>query len=82
MSKAYNKHLVELLRLSREMMVLADLGDRDREDGSCGVLYGMLRDAAYKLRKEAEKEKKLHQENGFWDMDDKITTESDGLSDF
>ncbi len=74
MAKDCNKHLLELLRLSREMMVLADLGDRDREDSSCGVLYGMLRDAAYKLRKEAEKEKMLHQEKGSWDIDGSIAS--------
>ncbi len=81
MTKKYNQHILELLRLSREMMVLADLGDRDREDSSCGVLYGTLRDAAYKLRSEAEKEKLQHQEKGLWDIDESSSPRGDITSD-
>ncbi len=76
MPKPYNEHIIEVLRLSREMMVIADLGDRDRQDSSCGVLYGTLRDAAYKLRSEAEKEKELHLQNGIWDVDDRSKTDN------
>ncbi len=79
MSKLYNEHILELLRLSREMMVLADVGDRDRQDSSCGVLYGTLRDAAYKLRSEAEKERSLHMEMGLWDVDE--SQAEPGISD-
>ena len=63
----YNKNIVKLLRLTREMIILADEGDLNRQDKSCGVLYGMLRDSAYKLKTLAEKEKELHIENGIWD---------------
>ena len=49
-----------------EMIDLADRGDADREDTSCGVLYGILRDSAYKLRKLAEKEKEAHIQKGIW----------------
>jgi len=45
-----NLNIVKVIRLSRDMMLLADLGDQSRLDGSCGVLYGTLRDSAYKLR--------------------------------
>ena len=51
-------------------MVLADKGDTSRQDKSCGILYGTLRDAAYKLRSLAEKERTLHKKNGKWDIDD------------
>ncbi|MBL7190362.1 hypothetical protein ISS30_01605 [bacterium] len=50
------------------MMVLADLGDSHRCDKSCGILYGTLRDTAYKLRSLAEKEKELHIEQDIWDI--------------
>jgi hypothetical protein len=63
----YNKNIVKLLRLTREMIILADEGDLNRQDKSCGVLYGMLRDSAYKLKTLAEKEKEIHIENGIWD---------------
>lgn len=70
MPEPFNNHIRQVLRLTREMMLLADLGDRDRIDPSCGVLYGNLRDAAYKLRLEAEKEKALHKDKGIWDVDE------------
>ncbi|NQS99387.1 MAG: hypothetical protein HQ591_13135 [candidate division Zixibacteria bacterium] len=70
MSEPYNTNVVKVLRLSREMMLLADQGDESRQDRSCGVLFGTLRDAAYKLRDLAQKEKLLHQKNGIWDIDE------------
>ncbi|MCP4199696.1 MAG: hypothetical protein GY762_21335 [Proteobacteria bacterium] len=59
-----NEHLRHLIRLTREMMALADEGDRDRVDDSCGIIYGMLRDAAYRLRKVAKEESKKYSEIG------------------
>jgi hypothetical protein len=49
------------------MITLADQGDADREDVGCGILYGILRDSAYKLKQLAEKEKTAHMEKGWWD---------------
>ena len=48
------------------MINLADLGDADREDNGCGILYGVLRDSAFKLRKLAEAEKQNHIRKGWW----------------
>jgi len=70
MAELYNEHIQQLIRLTREMMVLADMGDRDRIDPNCGVLYGSLRDAAYKLRSEAEQERTRHNQAGAWDIDE------------
>lgn len=53
------------------MMLLADLGDKSRVDGSCGVLYGTLRDSAYKLRHLAEQEVERHKEQGVWDVEER-----------
>ena len=61
MSQPHDENLQRLLRLTREMIALADEGDRDRVDGSCGIIYGVLRDAGYRLRKMAEKECEKHQ---------------------
>ena len=47
-------------------MELADRGDADREDKGCGILYGVLRDSAYKLKKLAEEEKQNHVVKGWW----------------
>ena len=49
-------NIKKLIGLTREMLALADEGDRDRQDDSTGILYGILRDAAYKLRMAAEAE--------------------------
>ena len=67
MAQLYNEHLRQVLRLSREMIALADEGDRDRNDRSCGILYGILRDAAYRLRKITEEECQKHKKAGKWD---------------
>jgi len=49
------------------MMIIADEGDNDREDDGCGVLYGVVRDSAYKIRTLAEEEKARHINKGKWD---------------
>lgn len=67
MSKPFNANLSRLLGLTREMLALADEGDRDRDDPGCGIIYGILRDAAYKLRKLGEEECDKHRQTGRWD---------------
>ena len=52
--------------MAHEMIRLADRGDADREDTGCGVLYGVLRDSAYKIMQMAEKEKGRHKAKGWW----------------
>jgi hypothetical protein len=48
------------------MLEIADEGDRHREDAGCGILYGVLRDAAYKIRLLAEQEREAHRRKGWW----------------
>jgi len=67
MSSPNNENLLRLLEMTREMLALADEGDRDRDDAHCGIIYGILRDSAYRLRKLAEQECDRHRENGKWD---------------
>ena len=64
--KPCNLHIIKTLRLAEEMMELADRGDADREDNGCGILYGVLRDSAYKLKKLAEEERQNHITKGWW----------------
>ena len=61
-----NLHIERTLALVEEMIALADQGDADREDNGCGILYGVLRDSAYKLRQLAEDEKRNHIQKGWW----------------
>ncbi len=67
MESSFNLNLLKTVRLTREMLALADEGDRDRNDDSCGIVYGILRDAAYRLRKLAEAECEEHRRGGKWD---------------
>ncbi len=48
------------LALASRMAEVADEGDRVREDAGCGVLYGVLRDSAYKIKQLAEAEWERH----------------------
>ena len=62
-----DKSIKDTLDLVRIMLDLADRGDAVREDTGCGVLYGVLRDSAFKIRNLAEKEKDAHMKKGWWD---------------
>lgn len=64
-----NLHIAKTLQLTEEMICLADQGEADREDNGCGILYGVLRDAAFKLRKLAEAERQNHIRKGWWPED-------------
>ena len=64
--KACNKNIKKTLMLVEKMIELANSGDEDREDIGCGILYGILRDSAYRIKKLAEAEKIAHMEKGKW----------------
>lgn len=65
--KACNKNIEKTLKLVGEMIDLANSGDLDRDDVGCGVLYGILRDSAYRIKKIAEQEKNAHVAKGKWE---------------
>jgi len=64
--KPFNEIIKETLSLTDLMLSISDKGDLVREDDGCGILYGILRDAAYKIRKIAEAEKESHIKKGLW----------------
>jgi len=55
-----NKNLGKVIALCGEMLELADLGDNYRPDDGCGVVFGTMRDTAYKIRKLAKEELVRH----------------------
>lgn len=65
--KPCNRNIRKTLSLANYMIRLADMGDADREDTGCGVLYGILRDSGYKLKQLAEKERGAHKKKGAWE---------------
>ena len=57
-----NKNLEKVIALCSEMLELADLGDNYRQDDGCGIVFGTLRDTAYKIRTMAKDELTRHDE--------------------
>jgi hypothetical protein len=55
-----NENIERTMELTHQLLVCADNGDIEREDDTCGVFYGLVRDFAYKILNEAEKELSLH----------------------
>ncbi|MFH0882237.1 MAG: hypothetical protein V2A56_04555 [bacterium] len=67
MMEKHNQNLLEVLRLTQTMLDLAERGDEERVDTGCGVLYGTLRDAAFKIRRLALDERDVHIAMEMWD---------------
>src|SRR4030042_5920537 len=62
-----NQCIKKTLELAELMLKLADEGDVARQDVGCGVLYGVLRDSAYRIKKLAEAEREAHMKKGRWE---------------
>jgi hypothetical protein len=58
--KPCDEILLKTIEMASDMLKLADQGDANREDNGCGVLYGLVRDCAYRIRRVAEAEKEAH----------------------
>lgn len=65
--KEFNENIMKVLELTKEMIVLSDQGGAASEDDSCIMLYGVIRDSAYKIRQLAEDEREGHRSKGRWD---------------
>ncbi len=66
MRKSCDENIKNTLKLANKMISLAEEGNVDIEDNGCGILYGVLLDSAYKIRKIAEVEKEAHIKKGWW----------------
>ena len=62
-----NSNLEELAELAEKLLEISNQGDMDRDDSSCGVLYGVTRDSAFKILEGARREIEKHKENGKWE---------------
>ena len=67
MMKPCDKSIQKTLEMVEIMLEVADQGDAVREDTGCGILYGIVRDSAYRIKKLAETEKAAHIKKGWWD---------------
>ena len=66
MNQARNENIKQALELARRLTILADEGEADSQDDGCIVLYSVIRDCAYKIRIEAEREREAHRAKGVW----------------
>jgi len=67
LKKKCDINIARTIGLAHEMIQLAQTGYEQREDPSCGVLYGILLDSGYRLLDLAQKEKEEHMKKGWWD---------------
>ena len=65
--KDCNENILKALEVSRQMLALSDVGDIQRDDDSCGVLFGIIRDAGYKIKTNAENEMAKHIAKDKWE---------------
>jgi len=65
--RACSATIKKTLEVAESMLHLADEGDAVREDVGCGILYAVLRDSAYKIKKLAEAEREAHTKKGWWE---------------
>ena len=70
MTRKCNDNIRRALKMATELVILADEGEAAMQDNGCGVLYGVVRDCAYKIRAEAERERDAHKAKGVWDEQD------------
>jgi hypothetical protein len=55
-----NEIIDQTIELTRQLIYCADMGDLTREDDRRGVFYRLVRDSAYKIMNEAERERTRH----------------------
>jgi hypothetical protein len=66
MKQTCNTHLHKALDLVKQMIILADEGESVCSDNGCAVLFGIIRDCAYRIRMETEREMDVHLSKGIW----------------
>lgn len=76
-NKLANQYIRKALDYARRLTVLADEGEGASRDDGCAVLYGIVRDCAYKIRNSAERERDVHRLSGRWDENgSRVVTDS------
>lgn len=52
----YNRYVLKALQMAEALMDAANKGEADCDDDGCRILFGVMRDCAYKIRKHAERQ--------------------------
>jgi hypothetical protein len=64
-----NGYIRKSIEFANELTFLADEGEAQSTDDGCALLYGVIRDCAYKIRAQAEREREAHQARGDWESE-------------
>lgn len=64
--KKCDQNIKATLELVQRMIDLASREELEPDDIGCGIMYGMMLDAAYQLKKIAEIERENHIRKGWW----------------
>ena len=60
MTQNRDHHIIKALKAADDLRCLADEGEAHSQDDGCCVLYGIVRDCAYKIKGRAEQEREKH----------------------
>lgn len=60
-------YLQEAVRLAQQLLVLADEGEAHATEDTCRIVFGVIRDCAYKVTIEANEERCAHARHGSQD---------------
>ncbi|MHC4561942.1 MAG: hypothetical protein ACYS8X_04120 [Planctomycetota bacterium] len=64
MNHPYDPYLRRASAMVHKLMILAEEGDEQRQDDQIGILVGVLRDCAFKIRREVKHQNDAHTANG------------------
>ena len=67
MEASANRWIQKTLVMSRRLAEVANRGEAKADDDSCAVLFGVVRDCAYKIMGRAEEERQCHRRQGRWE---------------
>jgi len=60
MNHACNNNILKALEIAKALMDTANKGEAASGDDGCRILFGVMRDCAYKIRREAERQCQVH----------------------
>jgi len=63
---ACNEQIQKAMELSRQLIILADDGEAVSDDDGCILLYSIIRDCGYRIRKQAVHEREAHKMSNRW----------------
>ena len=52
----YDNYVRDIMKITRQMIIVADDGEANCDNDNHAVLFGVVRDCAYKIKKQIESE--------------------------